>query len=64
MKISGGLCVKQKRDRAKLIPSQSMEKQQGTNVHTIFGTLGEVGQGRNAMRVGRDQIKETKESGV
>lgn len=64
MKISDGPCVKQKRDRAKLIPSQSMEKQRGTNVHTMFGTLGEVGQGRNAMRVGRDQIKETKESAI
>lgn len=35
-----------------------MERQRGTNAHTMFGTLGEVRQGRQAMRVGRDQIKE------
>lgn len=30
-----------------------MEKQRGTNLHTMFGTLQEVGHCRNAMRVGR-----------
>lgn len=34
-----------------------MERQTGTNLHAVFGTLQEVEHGRNALRAGRDEIE-------
>lgn len=55
METSDGPCVKQNRDRTKLIPSKKkiMEKQRDTNLHTMFRTVQEARYGKNAMKAGR-----------